>query len=96
MVAFPVTNSSWGVSMNPIEGLAAETSGETARSGSDSEMGRVVPPPHTHTHTSFPPFLSLHAHCMIKILTNWSLRVSLQASSLGRRVSDRCDSDLIS
>ena len=91
--------------MNPIEGLAAETSGETARSGSDSEMGRVVPPPppppppphtHTHTQTSFPPFLSLHAHCMIKILTNWSLRVSLQASSLGRRVSDRCDSDLIS
>ena len=60
MVAFPVTNSSWGVSMNPIEGLAAETSGETARSGSDSEMGRVVPPP-THTHTHIFSSISLTA-----------------------------------
>ena len=47
--------------MNPIEGLAAETSGEIARSGSDSEMGRVVSP-HTHTHTH----LFLHfSHCML-------------------------------
>ena len=76
--------------MNPIEGFAAETSGEVAaRSGSDSEMGRAVAPPP-------PPFLHF-SHCRIKILTNWPLRVSLLASSLGGRgrVSDRCDFDLI-
>jgi len=45
--------------LNPIEGFAAETSGEVARSGSDSEMGRVVPPP-PHPR----PFLHF-SQCMI-------------------------------